>query len=59
MPDGSAPIAVLCVGHVEQFYPAPMLEAEGWDKRRPLSAMTYEDTWGKSASAIGEAPPPI
>jgi 5,6-dimethylbenzimidazole synthase len=59
MPDGSAPIAVLCVGHVEQFYPAPMLEAEGWDKRRPLSAMMYEDTWGKSAAVIDEAPPPI
>jgi len=56
MPDGSAPIAVLCVGHVEHFYPAPMLEAEGWDKRRPLSGMVYEDTWGKPAAFIDAMP---
>lgn len=49
MPPGSAPIAVLCVGHVERFYPAPMLEAEGWDQRRPLSAMIFEDSWGNPA----------
>ncbi|WP_323145057.1 5,6-dimethylbenzimidazole synthase [Massilia phyllosphaerae] len=55
MPDGSAPIAVLCVGHVEQFYPAPMLEAEGWDKRRPLSGLIYEDTWGKPAPLVEDA----
>jgi 5,6-dimethylbenzimidazole synthase len=46
MPPGSLPIAVLCVGHVEGFYPVPMLEAERWDRRRPLSDMVYEDTWG-------------
>lgn len=51
MPDGSAPIAVLCVGHVDQFYPAPMLEAEGWDKRRPLSSLIYEDSWGNPAAS--------
>jgi len=55
MPDGSAPIAVLCVGHVEQFYPVPMLEAEGWDKRRPLSGLIYEDSWGKPAALIEDA----
>ncbi len=46
MPDGSQPIAVLCVGHVDAFYPAPMLEIEGWDRRRSLSDIVYEDTWG-------------
>lgn len=56
MPDGSVPIAVLCVGHVERFYPGPMLEAEGWDKRRPLSAMMYEDSWGNPASLFDETP---
>ncbi|RYE78186.1 MAG: 5,6-dimethylbenzimidazole synthase [Oxalobacteraceae bacterium] len=54
MPDGSAPIAVLCVGHVEQFYPAPMLEAEGWGKRRSLSGLVYEDVWGKPAAFAEE-----
>jgi 5,6-dimethylbenzimidazole synthase len=46
MPPGSQPIAILCVGHVEAFYRAPMLEEEGWDRRRPLSGMLYEDSWG-------------
>jgi 5,6-dimethylbenzimidazole synthase len=51
MPGGSEPIAVLCVGHVAEFYPAPMLEAEGWDKRHPVSAMMYVDTWETPAAA--------
>jgi 5,6-dimethylbenzimidazole synthase len=38
------------VGHVDQFYPTPMLEAEGWDKRRPLRDMMYEDSWGRRPS---------
>jgi 5,6-dimethylbenzimidazole synthase len=51
MPEGSQPIAVLCVGHVDAFYPAPMLEIERWDSRRPLSEILYEDAWGSSGSA--------
>jgi len=30
MPVGSKPVAVLCLGHVEEFYSAPMLVNEGW-----------------------------
>jgi 5,6-dimethylbenzimidazole synthase len=51
MPEGSQPIAVLCIGHVDAFYPAPMLEIERWDSRRPLSEILYEDAWGSSGSA--------
>lgn len=50
MPQGSLPIAVLCVGHVEAFYAAPMLETEGWDTRRQWSDMVYEDKWGQPAA---------
>lgn len=50
MPEGSQPIAVLCVGQVEQFYTAPMLELERWDKRRPLADILYEDSWDKPGS---------
>jgi 5,6-dimethylbenzimidazole synthase len=46
MPEGSQPIAVLCVGQVHEFYPAPMLEMEKWDQRRPLSEILYENQWG-------------
>lgn len=46
MPEGSQPIAVLCVGQVEEFYTAPMLELERWDQRRPLGEIMFEDQWG-------------
>ncbi len=45
MPDGSQPIAILCVGHVKEFYPRPMLETTGWDSRRPLQDIICEDRW--------------
>lgn len=48
MPEGSQPIAVLCVGQVEEFYTAPMLELERWDQRRPLNEIMFEDQWGVS-----------
>ena len=48
MPEGSQPIAVLCVGHVDEFYPAPMLETERWDRRRPLNEVLFEDAWGRA-----------
>jgi 5,6-dimethylbenzimidazole synthase len=47
MPEGAKPIAILCLGHVEAFYPAPMLELEGWAKVRPLSELVFENTWGQ------------
>ncbi|ELX12443.1 cob(II)yrinic acid a,c-diamide reductase BluB [Janthinobacterium sp. HH01] len=49
MPDGSQPIAVLCVGNVHEFYTAPMLELEKWDQRRPLSDIMFEDSWDNPA----------
>jgi 5,6-dimethylbenzimidazole synthase len=55
MPAGAEPIAVLCVGHVEAFYPAPMLEAEAWDRRRPLAEMVYEDAWGRPPAPAAAA----
>lgn len=46
MPSGSKPVAVLCLGHVEAFYSAPMLELEGWTQGRQLEDMLYLDEWG-------------
>ena len=57
MPAGSEPIAILCVGQVESFYPAPMLELEGWDQRRPLAELLYEDCWGAASAAEQTAGP--
>ncbi|USX27740.1 5,6-dimethylbenzimidazole synthase [Oxalobacteraceae bacterium OTU3CINTB1] len=56
MPEGSQPIAVLCVGQVEEFYTAPMLELERWDLRRPLSEIMFEDRWGAGVDEKPGAP---
>ena len=45
MPVGSRPIAILCLGHVAEFYPKPMLEMESWTTSQPLSAMIFENGW--------------
>ena len=45
MPDGAQPIALLCLGHVAEFYPKPMLEMEGWAKRQDLSQLLAENRW--------------
>ncbi len=48
MPQGARPVAVLCLGHVEQFYPRPMLELEGWDTRRELESLVAVDSWSNT-----------
>lgn len=56
MPAGSAPVAILCIGPVEQFYPAPMLETEGWDRRRQLRELLYENSWGTPSKLLDPGP---
>lgn len=45
MPEGATPIAVLCLGYVEAFYPRPMLEMENWAARIPLETLVFENAW--------------
>ncbi|MDQ7090272.1 MAG: 5,6-dimethylbenzimidazole synthase [Methylococcales bacterium] len=47
MPIGSRAIAILCLGHVEKFYPKPMLELENWASARSLNEFIFENSWGK------------
>ena len=47
MPAGAKPVAVLCLGPVTAFYPAPMLVQENWAQQRPLSEMLFENQWGE------------
>ncbi|MGE8322129.1 MAG: 5,6-dimethylbenzimidazole synthase [Pseudomonas sp.] len=47
MPAGAKPVAVLCLGPVTAFYPAPMLALENWAEPRPLSEMLFENQWGE------------
>lgn len=52
MPADSYPAAVLCIGHVEEFYPKPMLEEAGWESRRKLDEILYENSWGNACSIV-------
>ncbi|RLA25256.1 MAG: 5,6-dimethylbenzimidazole synthase [Gammaproteobacteria bacterium] len=45
MPAGSQPIAILCLGHVEEFYTRPMLELENWAVGRALEEFVSENYW--------------
>jgi 5,6-dimethylbenzimidazole synthase len=45
MPEGSQAIAILCLGHVEEFYKKPMLELENWASARKLEDFLSENTW--------------
>lgn len=47
MPDDAQPVAILCLGHVAGFYPKPMLEMEGWDTRKVLQEMLFENYWNR------------
>ena len=52
MPEGARPVAILCLGHVDQFYSEPMLETERWARRLPLADCVFENRW----PAPGETP---
>ena len=45
MPEGSRPVAVLCLGHVHEFYPRPMLEMQNWAQRADLDKLVFTDYW--------------
>lgn len=47
LPKGAEAVAVICLGPVEEFYPAPMLALEGWRQPRPLVELVFENHWGE------------
>ncbi|OWP51522.1 5,6-dimethylbenzimidazole synthase [Pseudomonas nitroreducens] len=47
LPAGAEAVAVICLGPVSEFYPAPMLALEGWRQPRELSELLYENHWGE------------
>ncbi|MBV8404149.1 MAG: 5,6-dimethylbenzimidazole synthase [Gammaproteobacteria bacterium] len=55
LPQGSRPIAVLCLGHVTAFYPRPMLEEQNWARRCDLRSVVAE-CWSDPQDA-GASPP--
>jgi 5,6-dimethylbenzimidazole synthase len=44
-PAGIRPVAIICLGHVEAFYPAPMLVLERWRQPRELAQLSWENRW--------------
>jgi len=59
MPEGSRPIAVLCLGPVTAFYDQPMLQTEKWAQRAALVDMVFEDRWEQRAEPVVQAGSPI
>ncbi|WP_207885070.1 5,6-dimethylbenzimidazole synthase [Pseudomonas sp. 30_B] len=47
LPAGAEAVAVICLGPVAEFYPAPMLALEGWRQPRPLTELVFENHWGE------------
>ena len=45
LPNEAEPLAILCLGPVKAFYPAPMLEQEGWAQRQGLPSVLMENYW--------------
>ncbi|MEN2417934.1 nicotinate-nucleotide--dimethylbenzimidazole phosphoribosyltransferase, partial [Streptomyces rimosus] len=55
LPEHLEVVAYLCVGYVDEFPDEPELMQAGWAKRRPLSWVVHEETYGRRALP-GEAP---
>jgi 5,6-dimethylbenzimidazole synthase len=45
LPEGSRPVAVLCLGPVPAFYAQPMLAEEGWAQRLDLAGLCFDEHW--------------
>lgn len=53
MPASSKPVAILCIGHVDEFYDRPMLVEENWTQERPLEQFIYQNYWPETAEEQG------
>jgi 5,6-dimethylbenzimidazole synthase len=51
MPEGSRPVAVLCLGRVPAFYARPMLEEQHWAQRCNLDDLVMTDHWVEAPAA--------
>ncbi|VFN03340.1 MAG: cob(II)yrinic acid a,c-diamide reductase [Candidatus Kentron sp. G] len=51
-PDTAEPLAILCLGPVAEFPPAPLMTLQGWREGKSLDSVLYHDHYGE------EPPPP-
>jgi len=50
IPDGTIPLAYLCVGYVRGFPEEPILATKGWARRLPPRTLLHFDSWQGSGS---------
>jgi nicotinate-nucleotide--dimethylbenzimidazole phosphoribosyltransferase len=46
------PVAWLCLGYPDERPTRPGLETAGWDRRRPLEEVVYDERWSASPSGV-------
>jgi len=56
LPAGAETIALLCLGPVHGFYEEPMLQRERWARRAPLSALVFDEAWGRPSDLFDPDP---
>ena len=47
LPEGVVPVAYLCLGHVEELFGRPELEARRWSKRLALQDLVFAESWDR------------
>lgn len=52
IPDGGKPVAIICLGHVEAFYPEPMLRLQSWAQQHPLQDMVFINRWNDTGESL-------
>lgn len=45
IPPHIEPVALLSLGYTDDYPHAPILETVGWEKRRPLESLIYQEKW--------------
>ena len=50
-PEGTIPLAYLCVGYVRNFPDEPVLATRGWARRIPPRTLLHFDSWQRSDSS--------
>jgi len=51
IPSGAQAVAILCLGHVKEFYPAPMLKLKGWREETDINDVVFKDSWDNKAQS--------
>jgi len=57
LPEGVLPIAYLTLGFPVEFAEKPLLSQVGWEERRPLAELVFEDGWGRASRLFADKEP--